>query len=313
MKLNLLGSATAISSVYLQNGKTLGEQAHRSIDSLARNALFSAYMGGDTFVTETLSAAGVDLKVDDVSGFAAGQTVSVNGASTVQIIAVNPDTTSTSVLKAFGGQSGVLKFASNITVANGTAGKTVQKSDVAFSISDDELTVDMVLDAATQLRSNGVPTLASGRYRAYVSPKQVRSLFRDAQFKNWMQGNMDSAEARSGILSIVGGVEFVETNLNPVYSGGTLGIVVGQGALIEGQFTANAYAEANALSKESITWVNGVAHITRSPIDALQQVVSQSWSYVGGFTAPTDKHTTPDVLPSASNAALKRGVVLRTK
>ena len=47
-------------------------------------------------------------------------------------------------------------------------------------------------------------------------------------------------------------------------------------------------------------------------IDALKQVVTQSWSYIGGFVAPTDTTTNPNTIPTASNAALKRAIILES-
>jgi hypothetical protein len=58
--------------------------------------------------------------------------------------------------------------------------------------------------------------------------------------------------------------------------------------------------------------VDDIAHITREPIDALKQVVTQSWSYIGGFVAPTDTTTTPNTVPTASNAAFKRAAIIET-
>lgn len=310
---NLIGDSVAIQSVFLQNAKVLGEQADRTVDSLARDAAFGNYMGGNTIVRVALGSAGTAVAVDDVRGFAPGQIVSVDGRSGIAITAVAPDASNAnaSIFKAYGGRSGTLTFATNVAAV--AVGKSVMKAEAAFQLEADDLSVDMCLDAATQLKSNGVPTLASGRYRAYVSPKQTRSLYRDTQFKNWMQGNLDSPEARQGIVAVIGGIEFVETNMNPVHSGGTLGIVVGAGALIEAQYTPAAYAEAMSLSNESMTWHDGIIHVVRGPLDRLQQQVSQSWAWIGGYTAPTDITTTPDIMPSASNAALKRAVVLKTK
>ena len=65
-----------IASQFLQNAYVNGEQAARSLDELSRNALFGAYLGGNTRVRTTLASAGPAVSVDDVRGF---QTVFVNG------------------------------------------------------------------------------------------------------------------------------------------------------------------------------------------------------------------------------------------
>src|ERR1700744_6289816 len=74
--LNVVTERVGIASQFLQNSYVNGEQAARSLDELSRNALFGAYMGGNTRVRTTLASAGPTVPVDDVRGF---QTVFVNG------------------------------------------------------------------------------------------------------------------------------------------------------------------------------------------------------------------------------------------
>ncbi len=50
MDLNMVTSRVGIASQFLQNAYVNGEQAARSLDDLARNALFAAYFGGNTRV-----------------------------------------------------------------------------------------------------------------------------------------------------------------------------------------------------------------------------------------------------------------------
>ena len=50
--------------------------------------------------------------------------------------------------------------------------------------------------------------------------------------------------------------------------------------------------------------------LTREAIDRLQQIIAQSWYWIGGFCAPSDTTTTPNTIPTATNAAFKRAVVV---
>src|ERR1700744_4873285 len=77
--LNMVTSRVGIASQFLQNAYTNGEQAARSLDEIARNALFSAYFGGNTRVLTTLTAAEATIALDDIRGF---QYVFVNGVQT---------------------------------------------------------------------------------------------------------------------------------------------------------------------------------------------------------------------------------------
>jgi hypothetical protein len=50
--------------------------------------------------------------------------------------------------------------------------------------------------------------------------------------------------------------------------------------------------------------------VTREPIDRLQQIIAQSWYWIGGFTAPSDVTTTNATVPTATLAAYKRAVMI---
>src|ERR1700761_719731 len=67
--LNVVTERVGIASQFLQNAYVNGEQAARSLDELSRNALFGAYMGGNTRVRATLASASPTVAVDDVRGF----------------------------------------------------------------------------------------------------------------------------------------------------------------------------------------------------------------------------------------------------
>src|SRR5271156_597111 len=77
--LNVVTERVGIASQFLQNAYINGEQAARSLDELARNALFSAYFGGNTRVRTTLTSANANVSVDDIRGF---QYAFVNGVQT---------------------------------------------------------------------------------------------------------------------------------------------------------------------------------------------------------------------------------------
>src|SRR5215472_6406026 len=84
--LNMVTSRVGIASQFLQNAFVNGEQAARSLDELARNALFSSYFGGNTRVRTTLGSPGTSMAVDDIRGF---QNAFVNGTQQT-VSAANP-------------------------------------------------------------------------------------------------------------------------------------------------------------------------------------------------------------------------------
>ena len=84
--LNMVTSRVGIASQFLLNAYSNGEQAARSLDELARNALFGPYFGGNMRVRTTPGSAGPTVAVDDIRGFT---TVWVNGLP-APVSAANP-------------------------------------------------------------------------------------------------------------------------------------------------------------------------------------------------------------------------------
>ena len=346
--LNLVTSRVAVASIFLQNVKALAEQAARSLDQLAMLTLYGAYLGGRTHVITTLTAAGTSVHVDDITGFAFPPTgkanpspVAPSNALTVTIngdgyscIGAIADAMNVSSRITFGGVSGTLTFSGNVSTADGTLGNSVVSSLASLALlpnnrtsaynlqPGDYLTMYQVLGAKEQLAANGVmPVASSGRYRCYGTGLQFQGLYRDPVFQSFFRGRSDTPEYRRGVIADQLGVEIVETNIVPIQVGGTAGnpsvpvyraIVCGQGALIEADFTEAGYAglDEAGVDRENITVVDGIAHITREPLDAKQQVVTQTWNAITSWCAPTDTVTNPLNLPTASNASYKRAAVL---
>jgi hypothetical protein len=353
MQLNVKTSKVAIDNLFLRNAYTLGEQAFRSVDTLAQMAIFNAYMGGNTRVRTTLGAPNTTISVDDIRGFqntwnSEGQPVAVSVANPVNVT-VGADVYSltgatadgTNVSTTPGGISGTLTFATSVTVADGTAGNGVVSAVAPYIMRPStaagamaattlaiaagtqtnaaKLTMEMVLNAKATMSANGVPVVAeTGMYHMYLDPLQATGLYSDAAFQQFFRGQVTTEEYRRGVVAELLGVRLQETNLNPVQvlSGvGTVrrGILCGQGALVEGVFTGTAYADTEGVEDDDmITLVEDIAHVTREPLDALKQVVTQSWAYIGGFAVPSDITTNTQTIPTANNSSFKRGIVLES-
>lgn len=355
MQLNVATSRVAIADLFLRNAYALGEQSFRSIDALAQSALFNTYMGGNTRVRTTLGSAGATISVDDIRGFQTtlnsnGQPVAVSSSNPVNVTVGSGvysltgfAADGTNVSTAPGGVSGTLTFSSNVTVSDGTAGNAVvsavapyiirpslassqvmKTTTAAISSSNDvnngKLTMQMILNAKATMAANGVPPVdATGMYVLYCDPLQATGLYQDPAFQYFFRGQVQSEEYRRGIVAELLGVRIQETNMNPVQTLASVGVVrravlCGQGALVEGVFTDDAYAAASEADDNdgSIIVVDGIAHVTREPLDALKQVVTQSWSYIGGFVAPSDTTANATSIPTATNSAFKRAIILES-
>lgn len=349
--LNTVTNRVGIVEQFLQNAKVNGVQAIQSLDRLARNALFNAYMGGNTRVRVTLGSANVTISVDDVRGFqyvmVNGVMTAVSGTNTMAVLvgstvytltAVAVD--GTNVSTAPNGVSGTLTFSATVSVADGTALNTVSsnqnftgttatnsatgpyilrpngRSNTSAVVATDLFALANVLDAVAYLRRNAVPTIG-GMYNCYLDAVSERQLFADPDFKLLYQGATGSnAQFRSGTVKEVGGIRFIPTTEAFTQAGVSSSaftirrpIVCGEGSLVEGDFEGMA-AEDVAGDNAIINVVDDVVHVTREPLDRLQQIIAQSWYWIGGYTVPTDQTVNTNIIPTASNAYWKRAVVV---
>ena len=156
-----------------------------------------------------------------------------------------------------------------------------------------------------------------GAYNCYLDPVSAKQLFGDAAFRQLFQGATSANQVyRQGMVNDFLGLRFIPTTeayvtAHPTIAGAVVRrpIVCGKGALVEGDFAG--LAEADIAPKDAIiSVVDGVAMVTRDPIDRLQQIIAQSWYWIGGFCAPSDVTTTPTTIPTATNAAFKRAVMV---
>lgn len=274
--LNIVTSQVGIANQFLVNAKTNGTQARQSLDRLARNALFNAYMGGNSRVRLTLGAPNVTISVDDVRGFGTvlvnGVYVAVSGTNTAQVLVgsntytltgVAVDGSNVSSAIATGGTSGTLTFSATVTVADGTALNTVTHlngpalirpngkyyggsafaSTTATSslLTTDLLTLGAIEDAVALLRNN--TGMVDQDFNLYLDNVSMRQIFADQDFKTMYQGQYGSKEARQGKMFNLMGVNFVPTTEAFVQaSGNGVGVKVRRpilcapGSLVEGDF-----------------------------------------------------------------------------
>lgn len=337
--LNMVTEGVGIAKQFMANAKTNGVQAMQSLDRIARNTLYAGYLGGNTRVRTTLGAPGTTLAVDDIRGF---RNVMVNGVM-VPVSSSNPMTVTvgagvyqltgatadgTNVSTSPKGVSGTLLFSGNVTVSDGTAGngvvsavapvvlRTNNRASTAALQAGDTLQMQDVLNAVATLRSNNVPTI-DGLYNCYLDDKQLLGLFKDGDFKLLYRGAYGSDTYKSGQIIELLGARFIPTNEAPQQASLGAGavhraLVCGQGALVEGDYASTGYSDIPETQKGLVELVDKVCMVTREPLDRLQQIIAQSWYWIGGFALPTDITANPNIIPTATNSYLKRGVVIES-
>lgn len=316
---NMLTSAIALSSKFLEDNQKLGINAGQSINRICRNKLYSAYLSGNTVAVE----AGADvtaLVVDNVNGFT---TQLVNGVQTAvgaanplpisvagearNVVAVNTATKTLTLDTAATWADGDPVVAVNAPKIFRPGAKESYKA----LVSTDTATLALFLDAVAYLRQNNVPTFG-GYYAAHIDAVTERELFADTDFKQALQGRVDSPIWGSLSIGRFAGIDWVRNTEAPTAANGSLTIrrpiVAGADGLIEGplQGFGDLLGEANfqeAHDRGIVSMVNGIAFIHRPPIDRLQQVISSAWSWVGDYAVPTDATT-------GSAAQYKRAAVI---
>jgi len=338
MDLNTVTSGVAIAPKFLENAKVLGVNAQQSLDRLARNALFGAYMSGNTRVIETLGADGTSVHVDDIRGFTwaihngkpepvsignvLAITINGNAYNVVGAIAdvVNASTTPEGI-------SGTLTLKANCSVADGTAGKAV-KSGVAPIIhragdhattveitASDKLTMKLVQEAVADLRSNNVPDI-DGAYNCFLTTRQLTGLYRDPEFQVLYRGQYSSDAYESGKVTALLGVRFIETTESPIQKVGNVSvyraIVCGQGALVEGDFEGAGNEELAKLSPNEVIVHDGVVFVNQASIDRFGQIVKQSWYAIVAYAVPTDTTVNTGIIPTSTSSAFKRAVIIES-
>lgn len=331
MDLNVVTSQVGIVRQFVQNGIANANQAARTLDELARDALYAVYLGGNTRTSG--ASADAQVEVDDVRGF---NVVHVNGVPTAvspaapmtvafgadirDVIGVLADAVNTSTTP--GGRSGKLILGSALDVPAGlpvvaaTAPSIIRANARATSadlVGGDRLTMGLLLDGKAILEGNGVPRV-DGFYHCHLDNFSARQLFADADFKTLFQGaTAESAAYRRGELADPFlGLRFIPSTEVPTEKRGAVTvrrpIICGQGALVEGTF--DGMATSPIAQNAIVDVVDDIAFVTRPSLDRLAQIIAQSWYWMGGYAAPSDTTTSPTTVGTATNAAFKRAVVL---
>jgi hypothetical protein len=340
---NMAASAMALASKFLQDNVTLGIHAAQSLNLVALNALYAAYGEGTAYVTATSTtstalvvndasgfqfAPSLTSSSTSTEGLAGAAvpilaavsgsnplTVSINGVANT-VTGVNLGTNTLTLGTAISGTIGWAVISAIAPVQYRPNARVTSDQIVAGDIA----TLSLFESAVTRLRTQNVPTVG-GAYQAHVAAQTVNELFQDTSFRQVYQGRSDSSAYRDLTVgdAVGDGIEFmgrfagidwflnnvtpVVTNLGgvPVYRP----IVAGQDSLIKAPFEnmAALVSELNAGATVQIDMIDGVARILRAPLDRFGQVLSSTWSWIGGYTVGTDMLT-------GDSAAYKRAVVL---
>lgn len=337
---NMAVSAMAFASKFVEDNKTLGINAAQTLNQLARDTLYAAYGEGTTWVT-TSSSASTSLVVADATGFqfvaqlqsaATGNTEGLNsGQSAILVPVSGANPLSITVNGVANTVTGVNTGTNTLTLGSAisaTVGWAVVSTQApvqyrpnarasAFNLTTgDVATMSLFENAVTRLRAQNVPTIG-GAYTAHIAPETLPELFADTQFQNAYRGLAESPVYRDLALGRFGGIDWVINEQTPVETVGSQTvfrpIVCGDGCLIKGPFEemGSLISRINAGATVHIEEINGVVRVLRAPLDRLGQVLSSTWSWIGGYAVGTDFLMDRGIpQTTGASAAFKRAVVI---
>jgi hypothetical protein len=184
----------------------------------------------------------------------------------------------------------------------------------------DVLSMGLIEDGVAYLRDNGIPPMDDGTYHCILDNTSMRQLFADQDFKTLYAGRSDSPEWRDSEIVRLLGVTYIPTTEAYVQPAISVGkpkirrpIIAGAEAIIQSNFEGmETYLTQRGFDRNdsNIAMVDGVLQIVREPLDRLQQMVAQTWTWIGDYAVPTDVTATSTIIPTASNAAYKRCLVV---
>lgn len=227
-------SVTANSDLFLSNIHGLGMQAGQSVNRIARNELFKAYLSGQTTLTAAAITTDTELRVSSVNGFTdivnPGVTTRPAAPSTSNPLKVTVQTgvtkTTANVIgftlddpnDAFG--PGKLQLSAALGVNHAARSSVtsqfaprVVRSAAGTSVdaigAGDTLTLQQGINAVAFLRDAGVlPHPETGFYHAHISPLAQAQVFADPVYQRLHQSLPDSYPYKTGFIGEIGGLAF---------------------------------------------------------------------------------------------------------
>lgn len=192
--------------------------------------------------------------------------------------------------------------------------------------AQDTLTIGLIQDAQALLSQNAIPKHRDGTYHALFDYHSMRELLADQQFQLMFASKGNNREYQNNAVFTLFGITFIPTTeaylqasvtaagMQPLSANTQIHrvIVTGAEVLLQGTFAGlETYAQRDAVGSVSeIYMVDNIAHIIRAPIDNMGRQISLVYLAVFGMVCPTDLTATPAIIPTATNAAFKRAVVI---
>lgn len=263
-------AAVANSNLLIRNVHQLGLQAGQSINRIARNAMFKAYLSGQTVLLAQASSGATTVRVASLNGLTdvliPGSTVRPMTVSTAFPLPVTIGAGATAEVKNVVGYvpddpndlygSGTLTLSSALantqavrssvvsayapTIVRASGGSSVD----ALSASD-TISIQQIVNAAAILRNALVPTHDDGTYHAHIGPLSEAQFYADPVFQKLNQSLPEGMAYKEGYIGQLMGVSFFRNTETPaILNSGTLvDTVAATGSSLSGKYGPEIGAE----------------------------------------------------------------------
>jgi hypothetical protein len=250
VQLNLIASAidvhmptsvTSNADLFLNKVKTFGLQAGQSVNRVARNAMFKAYLSGQSNLISAAVAGDTTLRVASLNGFTTVLNTSVsakpqpvspanplavtvyNGVTPIaaNVIGCNADDPTdaygpgTLYLQAALGGGGAPIRSPIVSVDAPTVIRSSGGLSVDSISASDTLQLQTIINAVAVLRSNNVSPHDDGYYHAHISPIGNAGMFADPVYQRLNQSLPEGAAYSAGFIGHTSGVMFYLNNEAP--------------------------------------------------------------------------------------------------
>lgn len=229
-----------VSSVntFLADVHSLGMQAGQSINRLARNKLYKAYLSGQTVTTVAALSGDTSIRVASLNGFTDVIVRGVNvrptpvSSATPLLVTISGVTGSRGVIATIpddaNDPSGPGTLLLNASLGAGVAARSPVLSSarplvvragggnsVDAITSGDIVTLQDFIEVTGRLRDQNVMPMEDGTYHAHITNSTNSQLFADPAFQSAARGQIEGQRYRTGFIGTVAGISFFINNETP--------------------------------------------------------------------------------------------------
>lgn len=286
-------AAVANSDLFVRTIQQLGLQAGQSVNSLARDAMFQAYLSGQTVMTVAGLSGDSSIQVASVNGFTdvVAPNVRPTPVSSANPLSITIGTGASAIVRQVIGYTlnnpndpvGPGTLLLSATLGAGFAVRSPVVSSVAPTIvrsgggasidaigSADTLVLQDIFNAVASLRRDNVRPHPDGLYHAHISSDANAALFADPVWQRLFTARPDSDQYQEGFLGSIAGVAFFLNTQSPDYSNsGTLAV---SGSDANAKYAPELGAEVTNTSGVNInrTLVTGQGMIYEKRLDEMK-------------------------------------------